>query len=66
MLVLYKLGQGRREAGGQGREEQKFFPIITRQNKFDRPLVTKMRKILEFRKIFAFGSVLWSSVKTKC
>ncbi|MDK2410259.1 hypothetical protein QHH03_13890, partial [Aphanizomenon sp. 202] len=23
----------------QGREEQKFFPIITRQNKFDRPLV---------------------------
>ena len=25
----------RRQAGGQGREEQKFFPIITRQNKFD-------------------------------
>ena len=30
-------GEGKQ--GGQGREEQKFFPIITRQNKFDRPLV---------------------------
>jgi hypothetical protein len=30
---------GEERQGGQGREEQKFFPIITCQNKFDELLV---------------------------
>ena len=34
-FLLEAVELGRREAGRQGREEQKFFPIITRQNKFD-------------------------------
>jgi hypothetical protein len=41
---------GEERQGGQGRQEQKFFPIITRQNKFD--------ELLEIKTFFDLDKVL--------